>query len=66
MYERVYAIRRLANEFGAVYVPLDGIFAEHWVDEEPLEYTVDCVHVTEKGKQLIGHAWVERTTREKV
>lgn len=66
LYERVYAIRRLANEFGAVYVPLDGIFAEHWVDEEPLEYTVDCVHVTEKGKQLIGRAWVERTTREKV
>ena len=66
LYERIFAIRRLANEFKAVYVPLDGIFAEHWVDEEPLEYTVDCVHVTEKGKQLIGHAWVERTTREKV
>lgn len=63
LYERIWAIRRLANEFGAVYVPLDGIFAEHWVDEEPLEYTVDCVHITEKGKQLIGHAWVERTER---
>lgn len=63
LFERIYAIRRLANEFGAVYVPLDGIFAAHWVDEEPLAYTVDCVHITEKGKQLIGRSWVERTDR---
>ena len=63
LFERIYAIRRLANEFQAVYVPLDGIFAEHWVDEAPLEYTVDCVHITEKGKQLIGNAWVARTVR---
>lgn len=63
LFERIYAIRRLANEFHAVYVPLDGIFAERWVDESALEYTVDCVHITEKGKQLIGHAWADRTVR---
>lgn len=63
LYERIYAIRRLAQEFGAVYVPLDGIFAERWIDEGPLEYTVDCVHITEKGKQLIGREWLARTER---
>lgn len=63
LYERIYAIRRLANEFGAVYVPMDGIFAEHWVAGRAEDYTVDCVHLTAKGKELLAEAWLARTER---
>ena len=62
-FERIYAIRRLANEFGAVYLPMDGIFAEHWVEGSAADYTVDCVHLTAMGKQLLADAWLRKVER---
>ena len=63
LFERIYAIRRLANEFGAVYLPMDGIFAENWVERTPEFYTVDCIHLTAEGKKLLAEEWLKRAER---
>ena len=63
LFERIYAIRRLANEFGAVYVPMDGVFAQHWVESSAEKYTVDCIHLTAEGKELIAQEWLKRVER---
>ena len=60
LFERIYAIRRLANEFGAVYLPMDGIFAENWVERTPEFYTVDCIHLTAEGKKLLAEEWLKK------
>lgn len=63
LFERIYAIRRLANEFGAVYLPMDGIFAENWVESSADKYTADCIHLTAEGKHLLAEEWLKRVER---
>lgn len=64
LFERIFAIRRLCAEFGAAYIPMDGIFAKRWVEEgDPLKYTVDCIHITAEGKALIAEEWLRLVER---
>ena len=50
--------RRLADEFQAVYVALDGIFADAAARREPAFWAPDGVHPTQAGHALIAQAWL--------
>ncbi|MDR0862162.1 MAG: SGNH/GDSL hydrolase family protein, partial [Oscillospiraceae bacterium] len=41
---KIHMTRRLAREYGAVYVPLDGIFAAKAVEAPPAYWSIDGVH----------------------
>lgn len=56
---KIHAVRALAREFGAVYVPLDGLFAVACTKAEPAFWTSDGVHPTPAGHGLIARAWLE-------
>ena len=53
-------IRKLANEFADVYVPLDEIFEEAMKTQpEPLYYSGDGVHPNVNGAQFIGKLYAD-------
>lgn len=55
---KIQAARRLAREFGAVFVPLDGLFAAA-ATQQPMEFfTADGVHPGDAGHALIAKAWL--------
>jgi lysophospholipase L1-like esterase len=56
---KIHIVRKLALEFGAILVPLDGIFAEASAKREPAFWTPDGVHPTPAGHALIAHAWLK-------
>lgn len=59
---RIQAIRALAVEFGAMYLPLDGLFAQA-AARRPLDFWLpDGVHPSAAGHGLIADAWVELVT----
>jgi acyl-CoA thioesterase-1 len=51
---RLHVVRALAREFGAVLVPLDGIFAEAAARREPAFWASDGVHPSLDGHALIA------------
>lgn len=51
---RIIAVRELAAEFGAPYVPLDGIFAAACTQQPPAYWAADGVHPTFAGHCLIA------------
>lgn len=55
---KIGAARRLAGEFGAIYVALDGVFAEAAARREPGFWLPDGVHPTPAGHALIAQAWL--------
>jgi len=56
---KIQIIRRLAREFKAVYVPLDGIFAEAATKREPSFWAEDGIHPTPEGHALIARHWLK-------
>jgi lysophospholipase L1-like esterase len=55
---KIAAARRLAREFGAIYVPLDGAFAAA-ATQQPMErWAPDGVHPTPAGHALIAQTWL--------
>ena len=56
---KIQALRGLAIEFGAVYVPLDGLFAAAATRREPAFWAPDGVHPTPAGHNLIADAWLD-------
>ncbi|MDR1570495.1 MAG: SGNH/GDSL hydrolase family protein [Oscillospiraceae bacterium] len=55
---RIDIVRDLAREYGALYIPLDGLFAAASC-ERPCEYwAADGVHPTPDGHGLIADAWI--------
>ena len=53
-------IRKLADEYADVYVPLDEIFAEALKTQpEPLYYSGDGVHPNENGSRFIGEQYAK-------
>lgn len=56
---KIDAVRRLAREFGAVYVPLDGIFAAMACRADPAFWAADGVHPTAAGHALIALEWLK-------
>jgi len=57
---KIDAVRHLAREFGAVYVPLDGIFAAAST-QQPCEFWAeDGVHPSSAGHGLIARHWLQQ------
>lgn len=56
---RIAAVRNLATDFGATYVPLDGIFAAAACKREMNYWAPDGIHPTPAGHGLIAEAWLK-------
>jgi len=56
---RIQVVRTLAREFGAILVPLDGIFAEAARKRECQYWAPDGVHPTSAGCALIALSWLK-------
>ncbi len=63
---KIQTVRKLAREFAAVYVPLDGLLSSKFINEEHTEYLPDGVHPsngtnvpTTKGAEYIGKVYAE-------
>ncbi len=53
-------IRRLAEQYADVFIPLDELFAEAIKNQpEPLYYSADGVHPNDNGARFIGKAYAE-------
>lgn len=55
---KIQAARELANEFKAIYVPLDGLFAAAATRTGPAYWAPDGVHPSPAGHALIAEAWL--------
>jgi acyl-CoA thioesterase-1 len=56
---KIAVVRQLAREFGALFVPLDGLFAAA-ATKVPMEFWLpDGVHPTAAGHALIAQAWLK-------
>ena len=55
---KIDAARRLAREVGAIYIPLDGLFAAASTQRECAFWAGDGVHPTPAGHALIAQAWL--------
>ncbi|MCE4026423.1 SGNH/GDSL hydrolase family protein [Microbacterium sp. Au-Mic1] len=55
--EKRAVVAEIAGEFGAAFVPLDGVFAAAARDRAPAELAPDGVHPTPVGSRLIADAW---------
>jgi len=56
---RVYAARNIARDYGAIYIPLDGLFAAASAACEPATWSGDSVHPLPAGHALIAQAWLK-------
>ncbi len=52
------AVRRLAGEFDAVFLPLQKLFNDAALKAAPGHWLADGVHPTPAGHQLIADAWI--------
>lgn len=55
---KIDAVRCLAREFGAILVPLDGLFASVAAVRDPAFWAADGVHPSPAGHALIARAWL--------
>jgi acyl-CoA thioesterase-1 len=56
---KITVVRKLAREFGTVFIPLDGLFAQAAVHREPSFWLPDGVHPSQAGHALIAQAWLK-------
>ena len=56
---KIQAVRRVANDYDALYIPLDGIFASASAYKEPSFWAADGVHPTPAGHALIAQSWIK-------
>jgi len=56
---KIEAVRRLAREFNAILLPLDGLFAQASARREMAFWAPDGVHPTPTGHALIARAWLQ-------
>jgi lysophospholipase L1-like esterase len=56
---KIQVVRELAREFGALLVPLDGLFAQASMRAEPAFWAPDGVHPSPAGHALIAQAWLQ-------
>jgi lysophospholipase L1-like esterase len=60
---KIQAVRELAREFNALYIPLDGLFAAACTKREPQFWAPDGVHPSQAGHALIAQAWLKAVIR---
>lgn len=56
---KIQIARRMAREFDALYVPLDGLFAKAEREADSAYWTIEGVHPTNAGAGLIAKAWLD-------
>ncbi|GAB6929097.1 SGNH/GDSL hydrolase family protein [Paenibacillus sp. JCM 10914] len=56
---KIHAVRELAVEYGALLVPLDGLFAAASARREAAYWAPDGVHPSPAGHGLIAKAWLD-------
>jgi lysophospholipase L1-like esterase len=56
---KIHGVRELAKEFGAIYIPLDGLFASAATQQPPAFWAADGVHPSSAGHALIAQAWLK-------
>lgn len=56
---KIQAVRELAREFGAYYVPFDGLFAQAASRVDPAYWAPDGVHPSLAGHALMAQAWLK-------
>ncbi len=59
LYKKIEIERKLAREFADVYMPLDGLLASAYTNDDPLSFAADGVHPTAKGAEYIGKLYTE-------
>ncbi|MBE6808449.1 MAG: GDSL family lipase [Ruminococcaceae bacterium] len=60
LYKKIEIERKLAREFADVYMPLDGLLASAYTNDDPLSFAEDGVHPTKpKGAEFIGQLYAE-------
>ena len=55
------AVRRLAKEFNAIFIPLQSVFDEAATLREPSYWIWDGTHPTEAGHALIAREYLKAT-----
>ncbi|MDE7262393.1 MAG: SGNH/GDSL hydrolase family protein [Oscillospiraceae bacterium] len=61
---RAQAVRDVAEQFGACFLPLQGLLDEACKRCPPEHWLMDGVHPTPAGHQLIADAWMDLFRRE--
>lgn len=56
---KINAVRKLAQEFGTMLIPLDGIFSKVASFKRPEFWAEDGVHPTAAGHALIAKEWLQ-------
>lgn len=56
---KIHVARSMAREFGAVYVPFDGLYAENCMKREPAFWAADGVHPTQAGHAFMARTWLK-------
>ncbi|GKS13256.1 lipase [Paenibacillus chitinolyticus] len=56
---KIHGVRDLAREYGAAYVPLDGLFAQASAKAPCPYWAPDGVHPSPAGHALIADAWLK-------
>lgn len=56
--QKIHVVRSLAREYGAIYVPFDGLFAQAATRQELAFWAADGVHPTPAGAALMAGAWL--------
>lgn len=59
LYKKIEIERKLAREFADVYMPLDGLLASAYTNDDPLSFAADGVHPTAKGAEYIGKLYTD-------
>ncbi len=57
--QKIIGIRKLAEEFSAVYVPFDTMFTEASEKTDPSYWAPDGVHPTPAGHALMAEEWIK-------
>jgi acyl-CoA thioesterase I len=60
---KIQVVRKLAREFNASLIPLDGIFAQASTKAACTTWTEDGVHPTQSGHALITKVWLDHITK---
>jgi acyl-CoA thioesterase I len=56
---RIHAVRAIARDDKALFLPLDGMFAQAATQEEMGYWLPDGVHPSAAGHELVAQAWME-------
>ena len=56
---RIHVVRAIARDYKALFLPLDGMFAQAATQEEMGFWLPDGVHPSEAGHELIADAWMD-------